>query len=79
MIMGINFNREEDWITWLLDLKELGIYDGMLNPYTNEFEIPEAREMFLRHVDTGVVYGYGDNPVWASYGKEEWKDRFSSG
>jgi hypothetical protein len=35
IILGINGDREEDIFTWMLNLKELGIYDGAANPYTN--------------------------------------------
>ena len=64
LFTDVNLWREEDFFTWLLDLKELGIYDGAVSPYTNQFEIPEAREQYLRHFDTGAVYGQVRNPAF---------------
>lgn len=66
-ILGINVVREEDLFTWFLDLKALGIYDGMARPYTNQFEIPEAKEYYTRNIDTGFKAAYGLNPPFAQY------------
>ena len=62
LIFGINQDREEDLVTWILQLKELNIYDGMKHPYTNQFEIPEGREYHARNIDSGFVSAYGLNP-----------------
>lgn len=66
-VLGINVAREEDLFTWFLDLKALGIYDGMARPYTNQFEIPEAKEYYTRNIDTGFKAAYGLNPAFAKY------------
>ena len=67
IIFGINVNREEDFVTWILQLKELNIYDGMKHPYTNQFEIPEGRVYHSRNIDSGFVSAYGINPEMSDY------------
>lgn len=64
-IFGINANRGEDVITWFLGVKELGYYDPVNDPIGNMFEIPEAREYFIRTVDTGFEATYEVNPEFA--------------
>lgn len=64
-IFGINANREQDIITWFLGIEELGYYDPVNDPIGNMFEIPEAREYFIRTVDTGFESTYGVNPAFA--------------
>lgn len=76
LFLGINDQREEDIFTWFLNLKELGIYDGATEPYTNDYEIPEAYEQWVRHFDTGAVYGAKANPDFADYIDEEFKRDF---
>lgn len=67
VVFGINVNREQDIITWLLGVEELGMYDPMNDPVGNMFEIPEAREYFLRTIDTGFESAYGINPQMRQY------------
>lgn len=66
-IFGINVQREQDLITWFLGVEELGIYDPINDPVGNMFELPEAREYFMRTVDTGFESAYGINPEWKNY------------
>ena len=61
-VLGINSNREQDLVTWFLGVEELGIYSPLTDPVGNMFEIPEAREYFIRTVDTGFEPSYGLNP-----------------
>ena len=67
IVFGINAEREQDLFTWFLGVEELGIYDPMTDPIGNMFEIPEAREYFIRTKDTGFESGYGVNPSMKSY------------
>lgn len=53
-----------------MDVEARGIYDPR-EPHTNIFEIPGARDNFIRHFDTGVVYGYGNNPKYAGLDDDE--------
>jgi hypothetical protein len=73
--IGVNLNREEDFFTWFLELKELGIYDGMANPYTNQFEIPAGREYYTRNADTGFESKYGIDTAFATIIDEELKEQ----
>ena len=65
--LGINSSREEDFFTWFLNLNELGIYDGMYQPYENQFSIPEGVEYHARNIDTGFQSKYGMNSAFAKY------------
>ena len=67
IIFGINVEREQDLVTWFLGVEELGIYDPMNDPIGNMFEIPEAREYFIRTKDTGFEPKYGVNPEMKGY------------
>lgn len=70
-IFGINANRGEDLITWFLSVKELGYYDPVNDPIGNMFEIPEAREYYIRTVDTGFEPTYEVNPAFAGMADRE--------
>jgi hypothetical protein len=71
LFLGINMYREEDLFTWALDTKDLGIYDPINAPYTNQFEIPEGYEQWVRHFDTGAVYSQERNKDFANIIDEE--------
>ena len=66
-VLGINSNREQDLITWFLGVEELGIYSPLTDPVGNMFELPEAREYFMRTIDTGFESAYGINPQMRQY------------